>query len=113
MKDPDPYWVGVVAEMEKKRTRATTLLQSSPKLQRILALIYEEKAPVSLTDLVSSHRFKSVHRLSEEQLRHRLADLLEAELLVKVAKAEDIFTVPMWAASFIANRRSSIRAGEL
>lgn len=109
----NPYFAGVIAEMEQKRAEATTLLHSSPKLQRILYMIYREKGPVSLAILVKEPRFKDQHRLSEEQLANRLADLLEGELLVKVGKSEDIFTVPMWASSFIAARIEAIRAGEL
>lgn len=106
-------FAGVIAEMEQKRSKATTLLHSSPKLQRILYMIYQEKGPVSLLDLVIKSRFKDQHRLSEEQLTNRLADLLEVGLLVKIGKSEDIFTVPIWASSFIAARIEAIRAGEL
>lgn len=113
MASKNPYFAGVIAEMEQKRAKATTLLHSSPKLQRILYMIYQEKSEVSLAGLVKEPRFKDQHRLSEEQLANRLADLLEAGLLVKIGKAEDIFTVPLWASSFIASRIKSIRAGEL
>lgn len=112
MAKKNPYFAGVIAEMEQKRVKATTLLHSSPKLQRILYMIYLV-GEVSLEDLVKLPRFKDVHRLSEEQLKHRLDDLLEAGLIVRAVATQDIFSVPMWASSFIAARIKAIRAGEL
>lgn len=113
MTNRDTYWANVAKEMGRKRANATTLLHSSPKLQRIIWMIYQEKSPVSLTDLVKEPRLKDQHRLSEEQLTYRLVELLQADLLIEVSKTRHVFAIPMWASSFIAARTKAIRAGEL
>lgn len=113
MRSRDDYWTKMSVEMEEKRARAQTLLHNSPKLQKILALFYDHKSPISLGDLLSVREFKEVHRLSEEQLTYRLVDLMQAGLITKISETQDIFAVPLWASSFIAARIKAIRAGEL